>query len=263
MTVIDKKSIENAQTLEYIKQIVENSQGKINSVELKQIMIFLVEDLHRITSANLKTYLDDIIEKIPSECLPFFFEALHEIEDEGAIHKMIIFFIRSNKPLYCMIGVQLIQKIHDESYTGLIAPFIYSNHKPLRQLTIRCLLANPGNIENILEQNLSDRNPKRRELTENLIFQINPKNIKVAQKKLNNTDFLERIQAISTLAETQDRKLVSKFETMLDDPDISVRKAVIEGITRLGGKKARKILKEHLLKETHFPLRALIISNFK
>lgn len=262
MATIERKFVENRPTMEYILDIKENSARKFNQDELKQIMIYLIADLNAMTSANSQSYLDDIIGTIPSELIPFFFEALYEIEDANTIHKVILYFIRSKKPLYCMIGVRLIQKIKDTSYTGLIAPFIYSNHIPLRQLTIRGIIENPGNIECILEQYLSDRNPKRRELTESLIFQINPKNIKVAQKKLSNPDFLERIQAISTLTETQDRKLVCIFEPLLEDPDISVRKAAIEGIARLGGKKARKVLREHMLKETHIPLRKLIISSF-
>ena len=161
-----------------------------------------------------------------------------------------------------MIGLKLIQKIKNSSYTSLIEPFIYSNHLPLRQLTIRILLDNPGNIETILEQNLSDRNPKRRGLTEKLLFRINPTNLKIAQKRLTSVDFLERIQAISILADTKDKKIIVKLAPILKDPDISVRKAAIEGMVGIGGKKAKMILRDHMLVETHLPLRKFILSSF-
>ncbi len=120
------------------------------------------------------------------------------------------------------------------------------------------ILENPGNVEILLEQTLTDRSKQKRLIAFRLLNQINPNNIKLLLIQMEDPDFLTRIVAIEKLGNIKDRKWIDRIATALNDNDTAVQKAAIDALTQIGGKKVKKILSLKLAYENYPPIQEIL-----
>ncbi len=258
---------ESSKTINFLKEITSNSQ---NIIKFKKLDIIIKSLLEEIVDKNY-LYVDEILDylfsHLNSNLIPYFLNQLVSISIRSESgHKIALYLIKADsRPIYQIKGLQLVPSLKDSSFTPYIIPLIFSLHKPLQQQAIQTLLATPGNREEILEQYLQDRSPQRKELAARLMKQINPDNVKLAQIMINSEDFLERIEGIKIISETGNRKWIKKtFEKLYEiEKDLAVRKAIIEAITSLGGRKAEKILQISLENEDFTPMRNLLSNSIQ
>ncbi len=194
-----------------------------------------------------RNHCDELLQQIPITEQPKFFESLLcVLSPKDSVKKMALYLIKTTRPIYQIIGLELIQILEEPYFIPFIEPFIYSPHKPLQQCAIRTVLQIKGNAEAILEQNLADRSEWKKEITVKVLREINPYNPKLLLLQLNSEDHVEVITAIERLEESKNKKMVPKLSPLLANSDISIRAAAIEAIGSLGGKKARRILEHHM-----------------
>ena len=233
-------------------------------IDIPLVITKLVEELDTLKKANYKTYLDNILLHIPRDQFPEFLDALIAVrEPEGASQKILLYLLTHQRPLYQEKGLEMIEKKKETVYLPLVIEKIYSHHQPLQKKAIQVLFSLKGNVEEILEQQLKTRSPRKLEITKRLLRTINPDNEKLALKSLDDEDFLVRIRSIEVLGNSGQRRYISVLEPLLNDPDMSVRRSAVEAIARLGGKKAKDTLSLYLESETHPPLRNIIEGELK
>jgi len=253
---------EKSKTISLLKEITSNSQNIIKFKKLDLIIEKLLVEILDKSYSYTDEILDYLFSHLNSNLIPYFLNQLVNISiTSESGHKIALYLIKAeSRPIYQIKGLQLVSSLKDSSFAPFIIPLIFSTHKPLQQQAIRTLLKTPGNREEILEHYLQDRSPQRKELAARLMKQINPDNVKLAQIMINSEDFLERIEGIKIISETGNRKWIKKtFEKLFEiEKDLAVRKAIIEAITSLGGKKAEKILQISLKNEDFTPMRNLI-----
>ena len=258
---------ESSRTINLLKEITSNSQNIIKFKKIDLIIESILDEIIEKTYSYVDEILGYLFSHLNSSLIPYFLNQLVNISiPSESGHKIAMYLIKAeSRPIYQIKGLQLVSSLKDSSFAPFIISLIFSSHKPLQQQAIRTLLATPGNREEILEQYLQDRSPQRKELAARLMKQINPDNVKLAQIMINSDDFLERIEGIKIISETGNRKWIKKtFEKMLEiERDLAVRKAIIEAITLLGGKKAEKILQISLENEDFTPMKNLIYSSIQ
>lgn len=154
-------------------------------------------------------------------------------------------------------------KNNDETLIPLAIPLIYHSHLPLQQEAIKTIIQFPSISEPILENALRSRSEKKLNIVKKVLNQLNPNNIKLAVAELNNPDFLIRVNALKILGSTGDRKWITKILPFLEDDDMAVRKAAIEALSQLGGRKAKQILSQTLIREDYPPLKLIIQKQLK
>ncbi|QEE16580.2 HEAT repeat domain-containing protein [Promethearchaeum syntrophicum] len=250
-----------------MKDITENSQNIVKFKKIDLVIEKLLEEILDKTYQYTDQILNYLISHLNSNLIPYFLNQLTMISvPSKSGHKIAMYLIKAeSRPIYQIKGLQLVSSLKNSIFTPFIINLIFSSHKPLQQQAIRTLLKTPGNREEILEQYLQDRSPQRKELAARLMKEINPDNVKLAQIMINSEDFLERIEGIKIISETGNRKWIKKtFQKMLEnEKDLAVRKAIFEGITSLGGKKAEKILEISLENEDFTPMRNLIYNSIQ
>ncbi|MHA1719986.1 MAG: HEAT repeat domain-containing protein [Promethearchaeota archaeon] len=252
---------ENSETIRTFKELTANSQKLIPFKNIDIIIQKLLEEINDKNYSYVAHLLNYLFSHFHPNLLPYFLNHLGKISIlHESSRKIALYLIKAeSRPIYQIKGLQLISRLKDSKFIPFIIPLIYSQHKPLQQQAIRTLFDTPGNKEEILEQYLLDRSPQRKELAARIMKQIYPDNIKLAQIMLESDDFLERIEGINCLSETQNRKWINTFEKMLEkEKDLAVKKTIFEAITLLGGRKARKILDNYLETEDFIPMRNLI-----
>ena len=258
---------ESSRTINLLKEITSDSQNIIRFKKIDLIIERLLEEILEKSYSYVNHLLDYLFSNLNSNFIPYFLNQLANISiPSKSAHKIALFLIKAeSRPIYQIKGLQLVSSLKDSNFAPFIIPLIFSGHKPLQQQAIRTLLATPGKSEEILEQYLQDRSPQRKDLAARLMRQINPDNVKLAKIMINSDDFLERIEGIKIISETGNRKWIKRtFEKMLEiERDLAVRKAIIEAITLLGGKKAEKILQISLENEDFTPMRNLIYSSIQ
>ena len=258
---------ESSKTINLLKEITSDSQNIIRFKKIDLIIESLLEEILEKPYLYVNHLMDYLFSHLNSNFIPYFLNQLVYISiSSKSAQKIALYLIKEeSRPIYQIKGLQLVSLLKDSSFAPFIIPLIFSAHKPLQQQAIRSLLATPGNSEEILERYLQDRSPQRKDLAARLMKQINPDNVKLAQIMINSDDFLERIEGIKIISETRNRKWIKKtFEKMLEiERDLAVRKAIIEAITLLGGKKAEKILQISLENEDFTPMRNLIFSSIQ
>ncbi|MHA1777026.1 MAG: hypothetical protein DRO88_09325 [Promethearchaeia archaeon] len=254
-----EKSAHPSKAFQYIDQWNYSSLSVISDNQIIHLKHLFIEDMKNQKYSHFKEYLSQILNFLPGKILPFFLENLVNLEDpEWYRQNCLSFLIHATRPIYQIKGIKIIQKLQDESLIPLVFPLIFHSHPPLQKEAIKTLLLYPLIAEPILENSLKTRSRRKREIVLKVLHRINPQNLRLAVEELNNPDFLIRIRAIQVLGKSRDRKWLSKLLPFLNDSDLGVRKAVIEAISDLGGKKAKKILNQSLIRENYPPLKLII-----
>ena len=247
------------EALDYLNTLVSSAGATIASNQIDYLIELIKNDMENQPFPLFREYLNSIFSKMPAKILPEFLELLIKLRKPyWFLQKLINFLIDAKRPIYQIKALQLIQKIKDDSYTPLVVPLIYHPHTPLRKEAILTIKVCPGCAEKMLEAELKSRSENKRAIAKKVLRQINPDNLRLALEMIDSQDFLERIHAIQSLAKTHNRKWIAKITALLNDPDLAVRKAAIEAISHLGGKKAKRILNQKLLNEEYLPLRSII-----
>jgi hypothetical protein len=256
---VDSNQDHPQEALDYLNALVFSARTSIASNQIDYLIELIKNDMESQPFPTFREYLNSIFSKIPAKILPEFLELLIKLRKPyWFLQRLINFLIDAKRPIYQIKALQLIQKVKDDSYIPLVVPLIYHAHPPLRKEAILTIKANPGCAEKMLESDIKSRSEKKRSIAKKVLRQINPENLRLALEMIDSQDFLERIHSIQTLAKTHNRKWISKITALLNDPDLAVRKAAIEAISHLGGKKAKKILNQKLLHEDYLPLRSII-----
>jgi HEAT repeats len=249
----------NQKALDYIIELAKIGFKDFQTDDIREIISICYSDLEEIPTDENRQYIDNIFSALPPKTIPLFLDTITQtFEPIESVQKILHYLIYTERPIFQIRGLQLAMNLKDETTIPKIVPLIFSHHKPLSQKAIELLLTLKGNAEKILEQYLPDRSPNKRELAIKIMKKLNPSNIKLAIQQLNSEDFLERIEAINVLGETNERKYINKIERLLSDKDLSVKKTAIEAIAKLGGRKAKKILNVSLLEEDYPPMIRLI-----
>lgn len=247
------------EALKYLNILIKGANDFVASNQIDYLIELIKEDMEDQSYQVFKTYLNLIFNSLPVKILPYFLENLIKLQDPyWFIQKLINFLIKANRPIYQIKGLQLIQKIKDDSYIPYVFPLIYHAHLPLQKEAIKTIMLNGECSEKLLESDLKSRSEKKRMIARKVLKKVNPDNLRLMLEELESSDFIERIHAIKILAASGDRKWISKITNCLNDHDLSVKKAAIDALSQLGGKKAKKILNQKLLIEDYLPLRNII-----
>lgn len=259
-----EKFIHPSKAYEYIDQWHKSPFSSISDNQLSHLKHLFIADMENQKYPYFKNYLQQILNHLPGKILPFFLDNLANPDDpEWYRQNCLSFLIHANRPIYQITGIKIIQKMQDESLIPLILPLIFHNHIPLQKQAIKTLLNYPQIAEPFLENSLKTRSKRKQEIAIKVLHQVNPANLKLAVMELSNPDFLFRINAIQVLGKSGERKWLTKLLPLLEDPDLGVRKAAVEAISKLGGKKAKQILYQSLIREDYPPLKLIIQEHLK
>ena len=259
-SVIVPDSTDHPTCLQFVRYLTQKNVEHISDEEVKKIAQLLANELAHQTFYENRILLENLFAEVSPAVMPSLLDILMKMEGLENIQAVILFLLKSNRPIFQIKGLQKIISIGDSRYTAFITPLLFSTYKPLQQQAIRTLFKVPGNGEIILEKILTDRSANKRAIAKRVLRMISPNNAKLAMKQLESGDFLERIAGIERLSQTQERKFIGKIEPLLQDPDIAVQRAALDGIAHLGGRKAKKILTACLHQENYPPLQKIILS---
>lgn len=249
--------------LSFIQEMKDLGDKFWNEPQIQHFLELIYEDLENKSILDSQRYLEHIFFTIPPKLFPYLLDHLTH-RSEGEIgRKIILYLLRTDRPIYQIKALQMIITRGKDNFAPYIIPLIFSGYNPLKHQAIITIIKVPGSAELILEQILNDRSKKRQRQAMQLLRKLNPTNHKLALKMLESDDFIDRIDAINHLAETNDSRWIATIEKFLNDSDIAVQKAAIEGITRIGGTKAKKILTEQLDSQDFPPLRRLLSSQIQ
>lgn len=247
----------------FIKEMKELGDKFWNDSQISHLLSLIHSDLEKKSIMDSQHYLEHIFFTIPPKLFPFLLDHLTRVSEGEIGRKIILYLLRTDRPLYQINALQMIIKRGQDNFAPYIIPLIFSAYEPLKKQAIRTIIIVPGSAELILEQILKDRSKKRQNVAIKLLSKINPSNHKLAMKMLESDDYIERITAINHLADSENSKWLSTLEKFLSDPDIAVRKSAIDGIAKIGGKKAKTILSKHLEIQDFEPLVRLISNNIE
>lgn len=247
-------------SLQFIRHLTQKNAPQVSEEDVESIARILTEELAQQSFYENRLLLENLFAEVSPGVMPALLDILMKIEGPENIQAIILFLLKSNRPIFQIKGLQKVIAMNDPKYTAFITPLMFSSYRPLQQQAIRTLFEVPGNGEIILEKILTDRSANKRAIAKRVLRMINPNNSKLAMKQLESEDFLERITGIERLSQTFERKYIGKIEPLLHDPDIAVQRAALDGIAQLGGRKAKKILTACLDQEIYPPL-LKIISN--
>ena len=260
-SVIVPDSSDPQTSLQFIRHLTQKNAQQVSEEDVECITRLLAEELAQQSFYENRLLLENLFAEVSPGVMPALLDILMKItgpENTQAIQAIILFLLKSNRPIFQIKGLQKVIATNDPKYTAFITPLMFSSHKPLQQQAIRTLFKVPGNGEIILEKILTDRSANKRAIAKRVLRMINPNNSKLAMKQLESEDFLERITGIERLSQTFERKYIGKIEALLHDPDIAVQRAALDGIAQLGGRKAKKILTACLHQEMYPPLQKII-----
>ena len=227
--------------------------------EISQLYSLICSDIPYLAGKILMDYFSTIFSEIPAVNLPLLLDEMVQIETPAEIlEKFAIYLLKSNCPIFQIKALKIVQQLRQPFFIPLIYPFVFGTHKPLAQVASAVILENPGNVEILLEQTLTDRSKQKRLIAFRLLNQINPNNIKLLLIQMEDPDFLTRIVAIEKLGNIKDRKWIDRIATALNDNDTAVQKAAIDALTQIGGKKVKKILSLKLAYENYPPIQEIL-----
>ncbi|MCF2140686.1 MAG: HEAT repeat domain-containing protein [Candidatus Lokiarchaeota archaeon] len=261
---MNKKLEHPTKAFQYLDKWHKTSLSSMADNQLAYLLKLLINDMENQNYSIFKEYMNQILSHLPIKILPLFLEnIIHSNDPEWFQQNCINFLIHANRPIYQIKGLQIIQKNNDETLIPLAIPLIYHSHLPLQQEAIKTIIQFPSISEPILENALRSRSEKKLNIVKKVLNQLNPNNIKLAVAELNNPDFLIRVNALKILGSTGDRKWITKILPFLEDDDMAVRKAAIEALSQLGGRKAKQILSQTLIREDYPPLKLIIQKQLK
>ena len=225
---------------------------------IEHLITLIIHDLQKKSMNESQEYLEEVFYSIPPSFFPILLDLFTQNIDGEISKKIISYLLRTNRPIYQIKALNIIVNQNSENFVPFVIPLIFSSYIPLQKQAIKTIIAVPGSAELILEQMLNDRSKKRQKLALKILKRINPANHKLSLKLLESEDFVDRINGIKFLTESNESKWIKSIEIFLEDPDIAVRKAAIEGISKLGGKKAKDILIAQLDYQNYPPLRKIL-----
>ncbi|MHA2000849.1 MAG: HEAT repeat domain-containing protein [Promethearchaeota archaeon] len=252
------KILSSNNAMDFIKELQNNKGIFWNDEDIKQLIDFMVIYLEKHNFHENRQFLDHIFSSLPTNITPLIMDILPGNVTPELTRKFIIYLLRTNRPIFQINGLKMILSLKSDQFVPYIVPLIFSSHKPLQQQAIRTILLFPGNVEEILAQSMQNRSLKKKEIVFKVLQKINPSNLKIAEKLLQSGDFMKRIEGITILGDTCNRKWIEKLTPFLKDRDLSVRKAAILNIDKLGGRKANKILRDQLEIESYQPLKQIL-----
>jgi hypothetical protein len=251
----DNLAIPNSSLL-YLNEINAIKRDHLTDKEFELLFQKLKLDLVNKNQEHNLELLDALYSMIPVQDLPVFFNRIlqefesHRIELCHIINSLLI----TQRPVYQMYALNIIEYLNEPIFVPAVVSLALESHIPLRQKAFNTLRKVDGQTQLILEGYLKDRCKPKRELAAKILKEIAPQNQKLALYNLTNPDFIERANALNILGKTGDKKFLPKIEECLEDGDIAVKKAAIDAIGQIGGKKAVEILRGQLGLQDHEPL---------